>query len=184
VSFFSGIVDEHDRLYPGAHPGALRELLGITIEEFHPLREGEEVSLSNGGRADVWSERIQPMGAQAHAYFTDGPDAGQPAITRNTYGAGCAWYVGTRLDVAALGAVVRDVLRDAAVRVDSDRPAEVETVRRSGPNGSFLFVINHDLETEATVRVSGTDLLTGRRSAEKVVVPAAGVAVIREEAGS
>ena len=57
----------------------------------------------------------------------------------------------------------------------------METVRRSGPEGSFLFIINHDADTEAVVRVAGTDLLTGEKHAEKVVVPASGVAVIREQ---
>jgi beta-galactosidase len=182
VSFFSGIVDEHDRIHPGAHPGGLRDLLGITIEEFHPLRAGELVELTNGDHADVWSERIHSTGAQVQVRFVDGPDAGEPAITRNEYAAGRAWYVGTRLAAGALGSVVRDVLRDAAVQTDPDRPSDVETVRRSGPDASFLFVINHDLETEATVRASGVDLLTGQRSSEKVVVPPAGVAVIKEEA--
>ena len=37
-------------------------------------------------------------------------------------------------------------------------------------------------DTEATVRVAGTNLLTGETHAEKVVVPASGVAVIREAA--
>ena len=37
VSYFSGIVDEHDAVHEGAYPGALRDVLGLTVEEFPPL---------------------------------------------------------------------------------------------------------------------------------------------------
>ncbi|WP_248958825.1 beta-galactosidase [Sphaerisporangium perillae] len=39
VSFFSGIADEHARVRLGGYPGALRDLLGIRVEEFLPLEE-------------------------------------------------------------------------------------------------------------------------------------------------
>ena len=34
TTYFSGIVDEHDHVWLGGYPGALRDLLGIRIEEF------------------------------------------------------------------------------------------------------------------------------------------------------
>ena len=48
VTYFSGIVDEHDHIRLGGYPGAFRELLGIRVEEFTPLREGEQVRLDDG----------------------------------------------------------------------------------------------------------------------------------------
>ena len=46
VSCFSGIVDDRDRVYPGPYPGALRDVLGLTVEEWLPLRTGERVTLT------------------------------------------------------------------------------------------------------------------------------------------
>ena len=46
VSCFSGIVDDRDRVYPGPYPGALRDVLGLTVEEWLPLRAGEQVALT------------------------------------------------------------------------------------------------------------------------------------------
>ena len=40
TTYFSGIVDEHDHVWLGGYPGALRDLLGIRIEEFVPLLPG------------------------------------------------------------------------------------------------------------------------------------------------
>ena len=40
TTFFSGIVDQDDHVYLGGYPGALRELLGVRVEEFGPLLPG------------------------------------------------------------------------------------------------------------------------------------------------
>ena len=46
-----GIVDEDDHVRLGGYPGALREVLGISTEEFFPLLEGEATALDDGSRA-------------------------------------------------------------------------------------------------------------------------------------
>jgi len=56
VSCFSGIVDADDRVHPGPYPGALRDVLGLTVEEWRPLRAGDHVSLT-------WEEPGLPMDA-------------------------------------------------------------------------------------------------------------------------
>jgi hypothetical protein len=48
TTYFSGIVDENDHVWLGGYPGALRSLLGIRIEEFAPLLDGEQVELDTG----------------------------------------------------------------------------------------------------------------------------------------
>ena len=42
TTYFSGVVDENDHVWLGGYPGALRDLLGIRIEEFGPLLDGEQ----------------------------------------------------------------------------------------------------------------------------------------------
>jgi len=181
VSFFSGIVDEHDTIHPGAHPGALRDLLGLTVEEFHPLRQGETVGVGGGLRGSVWSEAVVPDGAEVVLSYDDGPDAGEPAVTRHRRGRGLAWYVSTRLDPPGLAGVLDAVLDEAGVeRPAAGLPAHVEVVRRVWDGASYLFVINHGGAAVA-VPATGTDLLTGARLDGQASVPAAGVVVVREE---
>ncbi len=48
VTYFSGIVDEHDHVRLGGYPGAFRELLGVRVEEFAPLLPGATVTLDDG----------------------------------------------------------------------------------------------------------------------------------------
>ncbi|MFJ7175741.1 beta-galactosidase trimerization domain-containing protein [Streptomyces massasporeus] len=49
VGFFSYVVDEHDHVRLGGHPGAYRDMLGIRVDEFFPLREAETAALRRFG---------------------------------------------------------------------------------------------------------------------------------------
>ncbi|MDQ4143319.1 MAG: beta-galactosidase, partial [Actinomycetota bacterium] len=100
LQFFSGIVDENDHVRLGGYPGAFRDLLGIWVEEFFPLRQGESVELDNGASSWFWTERVHPDrdDTEIVASYVGGPVAGGPAITRS----GRAWYVSTRLAPADL----------------------------------------------------------------------------------
>ncbi|WP_346535640.1 beta-galactosidase [Micromonospora sp. DPT] len=179
VTYFSGIVDEHDHIRLGGYPGAFRDLLGVRTEEFFPLREGERVRLDDGTTADVWTEWLHPEGAEVLASYADGPLPGVAALTRHRVGRGTAWYVGTRLDEAATDRLVARLLAEAGARPPVAAPAGVEVVRRRNGDRSWLFVVNH---TDAEVRLdaTGTELLGGARCTGELRVPAGEVAVVRE----
>ncbi|GAA5083999.1 beta-galactosidase [Thermocatellispora tengchongensis] len=168
MSFFSGIADERDRIHLGGYPGPFRELLGLRVDEFWPLGEGETVTLTDGTTAGLWADDLVLEGAEPLARYAGGPLAGVPAVTRHAYGAGSATYLGTRLEPGAMRALVRAELAAAGVEpVLPDLPEGVEAVAREAADGTrFLFLLNH---TDAPVRAYGTDL------------PGQGVAVLREE---
>lgn len=117
-------------------------------------------------------------GATAERRFADGPDTGAPALTRHALGDGHAWYLGTRLPVAALRPLLRDVLAGAGVAAVQGIPEEVEVVRRSHADVDFVFVLNH-ADRAVRVPLAGTDLLTGKESTGATVLPAGDVAVLR-----
>jgi beta-galactosidase len=181
VSYFSGIVDEDDAIHLGGYPGALRDLLGIRVEEFLPLRSDWTLSLtgSTAGTATVWAEDVELRGATAVHFYADGPAAGKPAVTRNAFGAGHAWYVSTRPDPATLREILRAAAADAGVDFDTATPDTLETVRRvSADRVSYLFAINHGA-TDVTVPASGVDLLTGESFTGSASIPAGTVRVVR-----
>ncbi|MEU9488725.1 beta-galactosidase [Streptomyces decoyicus] len=193
VSFFSGIVDAHDRVHPGGYPAPLRELLGLRVEEFWPLDEGRSVAVGDGvltGRADLWSEVIGLEGAEALAHFTDGDLAGRPAVTRHAYGRGTVWYVGTRLDAALMRALLDDVRAAAGVApVLPGLPEGVQATVREGLGGRYLFLLNHGARTvevglPAPMRnaLAAADVTggAGAGSVDRVRLSARGVAVLTE----
>ncbi|MGW2613785.1 beta-galactosidase [Streptomyces sp. NPDC001500] len=184
VSYFSGIVDEHDAVHEGAYPGALRDVLGLTVEEFSPLLQGESVRLTGPDDreldGDVWTEFVVPRGAETVWRYADGLAAGRAAVTRHRLGEGAAWYVSTRLGQDGLDAVLGRAAEDAGIAPRSGLPRDVEVVRRSGPTGSYLFAINHTAaDAKVPLETSGAELLTGERAAGRLAVPAGAVRVVR-----
>ncbi|KRE43849.1 beta-galactosidase [Knoellia sp. Soil729] len=161
VTYFSGISDLDDHVRLGGYPGAFRDLLGVRVEEFFPLRPGEVVPLSGGGTGSQWSEDARAVDAEVLSTYAAGPLQGRPALTRRAVGEGTASYLGTLPDDATLGSVLDEVIALAAVTPAAQTPPGVEVVRRSSSEGSWLFVLNHTTQ-EHEVTVTGHDLLTGR----------------------
>lgn len=184
VSYFSGIVDEHDAVHAGAYPGALRDVLGLTVEEFSPLLPGRSVRITGPDGSeltgDVWTEFVVPRGAETVWTYDDGLAAGHPAVTRHRHGEGTAWYVSTRLSAQGLDALLGWAGEDARLPSRADLPHDVEVVRRNGETGSYVFVVNHTAsEAKVPLDAAGTELLTGERAAGRLAVPAGAVRVVR-----
>lgn len=187
VSFFSAVVDEHDAVHVGGFGAPLRDVLGLLVHEFLPLRSDvvTRVGWVNGVlgdagevAADTWQEDLGLEGAEVVASHLDGPAAGGPAITRHQLGDGTAWYVSTRLDVDALAPVLRAVYRDAGVE-PPDLPDEVELVIRHGRDADYLVAINHSDDDTKVQVTDGVELLSGEQVTEHVDLLAGGVAVVR-----
>lgn len=180
VTYFSGIVDEHEHVHPGGYPGAFRDLLGLTVEEFFPLPADAAVHLDDGSIGSVWTELVHLRGAKTLAAHTDEPVPGSPAITRHEVGEGAAWYVATSLDPAALARLAADVVAAAGVAPAARAPAGVEVVRRQGDGRSFLFVLNHTA-VDVEVAADGFDLRHNRPVDGSALVKSGDALVIREK---
>ncbi|WP_457963454.1 beta-galactosidase [Arthrobacter sp. D1-29] len=179
ISYFSGIADENDHVRLGGYPGAFRELLGVRVEEFHPLMQGVQLKLSDGGVSSVWSEHVQLTGAEAIQTFSQYPLENVPSLTRNAVGDGAAWYLATFPDRDGIEAIMDRLVTESGVAAVASADAGVELTRRRSDDGrSFLFAINHS-RSSATVRASGIDLLTGDRFEGSV--EGGSVAVIAED---
>jgi beta-galactosidase len=174
VTYFSGIVNEDAQVWLGGYPGAFAELLGVRVEEFHPVAEAE---LASGGRGRVWSEDVQLAGAEVIDRYAGGVLDGSPAVTRHAYGEGIAWYVSTQLEDDAYRALLEQALRGAGIELP-DLPAGVELVRREADGTTWTFLINHG-DAEAVVPAEGWDLVSGAEVSGNLVLPAGGQAVVR-----
>jgi beta-galactosidase len=178
VGPYSGLVDQHDRLWPAPLPGALADLLGVRVEEFYPLRAGESVELDDGSTGQVWTEAIHAVDADVIRRYADGPLAGGAAVTRRD---GRIWYASTRLADEPLRELLAGIADQAGARPAVDAPDGIEAVRRRHPDGrSYLFLFNHGTGP-SRVDARGTDLLTGTVWSDPVQVPAGAAVVLREE---
>src|SRR5690606_24018155 len=73
VSFFSAVVDENDAVHVGGFGAPLRDVLGLLVHEFLPLRQGAATrltwpagALGDAGEvaADTWQEDLHLEGAE------------------------------------------------------------------------------------------------------------------------
>ncbi|HEY2671467.1 MAG TPA: beta-galactosidase [Rugosimonospora sp.] len=186
VSFFSGIVDECERVHLGGYPAPLRDVLGLRVDEFWPLPVDGTVALDVAGQrhtGTVWSEWIETEGAEVVATFAAGELAGRPAVTRHAYGRGVAWYLGTRPEPDAMRGLLDRARADAGVTpVLPDLPRGVQAVIRHGADQAYLFLLNHGSEPARVVLPApAVDLLGERPDAvDRVALPPRGVAVLRQ----
>ena len=184
MSYFSGIADENDRIWLGGYPGLLRDVLGLAVEEWQPLRAGEtkSIALADGGNSTcaTFCELIRLRGAEALATYAEDFYIGSPAVTKNRYGAGQAYYVATQTDPNWF----RSFLQQIATSVDVGSPViaspGVEVACRIKPGKNFLFVINHTNEP-AWVDFSawsGDDILTGKHCSARESIEPFGVKIL------
>jgi beta-galactosidase len=186
MSFFSGVVDPFEQVRLGGYPAAFREMLGLTVVDWLPLADKEEVRLDfadgTQGRADLWSELVELHGAEDVATYSEGRLKGRAAITRHDHGSGLAIYLSTRLDQPAMARVIVSACADAGVEPVMEAPSGVEVLRRHLARSSILFLLNHrDVDVDVPIAQAGTNLVDGAQvHAGLLRVGPFGAAVIRE----
>jgi beta-galactosidase len=196
TTFFSGVVDENDRIHDGGAPGPLREVLGLTVEEldavppdvaqgvrfdaaFGALAAGEEYV------ASLLCDRVWLHGARGLARYTREFYAGEPAVTVNTYGEGKGYYVAARLDEKAYGALLVAVCAERGIASPLgggvSPPSDVEVAVRVSPSGrTLLYLLNHGQVLGEVPLPAGThpDLLTGRAFTGRVSLDPGAVVIL------
>jgi beta-galactosidase len=183
MSFFSGIVDARDHIRLGGYPAPFRELLGLRIEDFVPMAAGERNRLDEGTyECDLWADLIHLEGAEVLASFADGFYAGMPAVTRNVYGEGVSYYLGTRPEERYVKSLLKGVCEDAGVRPTLEAPPGVDAVRRKIEDASLLFLLNHNDEAvEIPLPNPGRDLLTAAEHDSMLILDPLDVAILQEK---
>lgn len=187
VTYFSGIVDESDRVHLGGYPAPFRKLLGLTVEEWAipPDDRSNRVCLSGtpglapSYTSSFWAEVIHPEGAETIATFEKEYYAGKPAITRHTFGQGEAWYLGSELEPAFYYDLIKLLAFRANIKPLLDVPENVEVCERSGHGKRFLFLLNHSPITVSVPLgdLAGRELLSNQPATTPWTLPPHGVAI-------
>ena len=161
VTYYTGISDEKDHVWLGGYPGAIRDVVGVRVEEFMPMGNDftgvpDRLELSNGAVAHDIVDVIGSIDESATvlATFKDNPWTGMdgvPAIVANTFGEGRSVYVGARLGREGLALSLPEILESLGMAEAGGNDGRVLHVEREGADGSrFVFSLNR---THETVRV-------------------------------
>ncbi len=192
TTYWSGIANENDLCFLGGFPGPLRPIVGVWAEELDSLyedescpvvpAEGNDLGLEDEYAARLFCERIHAEGAEVLATYGGQFYDGEPALTRNPYGDGEAYYVASRNDerfnsnfYSAL--ITRLGLNSVA---DASVPEGVTLQMRTDGERDYLFVLNFTREPAAVTFAEGglTDMLTGAPVGSRLELPGYGSAVL------
>ena len=185
TTFFSGIADEHDLIVTGGYPGKLRDIMGIWVEESDALPSGAENHFTYRGKAypaKLLCDLSHLEGAEALSVYEEDFYAQMPAITKNQFGDGRAYYVATRSNEEFYQTLMADICEECGVESLLAPQENLEVTMRRNENGRFLFLLNHaDREQETVMTEAGCGLLEKQEYAagDVVSVPAKGVQIIK-----
>ena len=188
TTFFSGYVDEHDLVTLGGYPGKLRDILGIWVEEEDALPENDANSFTYEGTAYpavLLCDLLHTEGAEALCSYEKDFYAGMPALTRNHFGNGYAYYMATRSNADFYRRLIGDICKEAGIEPLIEAPELIEVTQRRNQNGTFLFFLNHDTEAhDISLNCAGTDILTDTvyQDGECLQLEAKGVAIVQVKA--
>lgn len=194
ATYLTGIANETDLVFTGGLPGPLREVLGIQAEEIDYLYEDERNALSissaNAPRGFegtfelanvcdvVRAETAEVIGVYERDFY-----AGSPALTRNKFGAGEAWYVaaassdGALLDSLYSALVAESGLRHALP--GCKLPEGVTAQIRRNAESEYIFLLNfNNAEVELELPEPRIEIISGHKIEGTFRLPAYGALVL------
>lgn len=158
--------------YTETLPAGLTDVFGAEVYEVEPIypeRNHNDVTITTEEfcitqQDSAWSELLEGD-AEFIGKYSSGYKDGFGVVSKNSYGNGMAYYVGTVLESESLKAVLQDVIETAELSQNSLRSNsdQVEIVRRCLDEKEYNFLFNFDT-TSQIISLPGEykDYLTGK----------------------
>ena len=185
-TYWSGVADESDLCFLGDRPGeGMTQVFGLRAEEIDALHDTQSNSMGYQGqtyRLTELCELVHAEGAEVLAVYDGDFYAGRPALTRNRFGQGAAYYIAARPEAAFLRALYAELADALALRPDiaAALPYGVTVSKRAGgADRVFWFIQNF---THSPASVSLCKPLTNAETKESVTevsLPAYGTVLLR-----
>ncbi|MBE0698164.1 MAG: beta-galactosidase trimerization domain-containing protein, partial [Anaerolineaceae bacterium] len=168
----SGVVDEFNKSFATPRPGPLAEIAGIEVSDLSPLHAPVSISSQaipglDSAQASAMADEIHPISAEVLAVYNEGWRKGLPVLTRNHWGQGQVYYLGSVLEGAPLEALVDTLCSQAGVLPGVFTPEGVFAYERHNPTTRLLFILNQNEQPQQMI-LPGTwkDIFTGEPCTE------------------
>lgn len=153
-TYYSGLADLNDVIYPGGYPGVLKDVCGIWVEETDALTPQESNTVKTGselggGEFDCGflCDLIHLEGARSLGSYTKDFYAGMCCLSEHSFGEGKAIYIGSKLRQEGVDTVMSYCCGLAGVESSLETPEGVEACLRTGEKNSLLFLLNNRDDT-------------------------------------
>lgn len=189
----SGIVDEYNRAVFGEYPGQLKEMLGIWVEEIDALPPEEKNEIVMKAEAGLPQERyscgnhcdiIHLRTAEALADYGKDFYEGTPVVTKNSYGKGTSYYIGTEPDDKFLSDLLGMICEEKQIQAPYVTEGNVELTERVNDTYKTVFALNYDKKESAWIDLGGetfTEMISGREVTGRTEIAPYDVVVLRRD---
>ena len=186
MTYFSGIVNEHEYIWLGGYPALLQDVLGLKVEEWQPLLPDQTVIIqlcddpSIEVICDHWLDLLHTTTARPIAVFNTDFYKGRVALSHNSFGKGQAYYFATRPNERFLSDFLVAICNQHGISAPVQADENVEVSLRQRGEQIYLFLINHN-STAARVNLldyQGTDCLTHSSIKGEITLEPQGVRII------
>ncbi len=142
-----GVKNEYGNCIGGEElPTVFAALAGCHVEEYDPIGQQKQEILGKNGKTYAitsWCDLLQCDSAKPIARYLGRYYDGTPAITKNSYGKGCVYYIGTVGEKAMYRDLLLEIFRALGIAVQEQLPRGVEITTRSGEGGTYRFTFNN-----------------------------------------
>ena len=172
TGFMSGIVDQSDNVHLGGYPGPLRKLCGVWAEEIDALAPEQSNTLKfmdgSQSKCGLLCDILHLEGAQALAVYGEDFYAGAPAVTKNAYGKGTVYYVGTQPEAQGLDKILDSLTGHGEIHPLIPDRTQLEVTRRVKDGTEFWFILNLTGKPQPLPEsfAGETDMLTGEKAGD------------------
>ena len=180
----TGVKNMNNVCLPTQLPGPLSELAGVLVDEYDPVgHDTQFVSLAEGSTFECaqWCDVLTPTRAETVGTYASEFFAGRSAVTRNRFGNGETYYLGTVLKDDGYKAWFEGILTGLNIPVMPHLPVGVEVSVRADGERRFLFVLNLT-KSEQVVELPEGDyqsVLSQLAAPKHLVLEAMGVEILR-----
>lgn len=177
-TYFTDVVDDHDSVNLGEW--SLAKLFGVHLEELDSMYPQERNGMHFADADFVvhdFAQLVSVTTAKTLGTYTEDFYAGTPALTVNHFGAGTAYYLAARCELAGLWQLYAEL----APQADS-LFTQVDPVVSVQLRGAYSFVMNFSrAEHTVTLKQPVEDVEAGGMVSGAVTLPAYAVRVFKHE---
>ncbi len=180
MTYWSGIVDDTDLCYLEGTPHGLMDVFGLRSTEIDALYdwennisipvEGNSLGLSSSWKCKNLCDLVKVTTAEVLGVYGNDFYEGMPAITRNRYGEGDAYYICADFEQAFYDDVISKIVKETNVEVPIKAvPEGIEITSRKSEENTYIFVQNfNNHEVEVELDVDNAEIILGDYSNGKI----------------
>lgn len=141
----SGVKDEYNNCIMQQLPAVFKDMTGSYAEEYCPIGwQTEHIEMDGENyRISQWCDIMALSSGEALAVYCDSFYKGKAAVTRNRYGKGIVYYIGTVPERKFCKRLMGRIFDECDIKHDAGLPLGIEVTERSKDGKMFRFIFNN-----------------------------------------